>query len=220
MSDARFSKAFVTPTKCLRIIDDVLDELTCIKRVFQDQLQVWEKVHSGNKSCVVCNGCATSQEIEREEETGGEAASQGEKRDKCLTNALPRRSLELTMRLEEDALKVRESASICPVKTAQPTEFIADNEQVVTLLTLLQGEASTENSLRASEQSKILAVFTVVTVIFVRNCPDRMCICRPKDLLTKKAPLSWLTSLFAVEVKGFPSPWTMKDVGLGSCMSR
>lgn len=55
----------------------------------------------------------------------------------------------------------------------------------MTLLTLLQGEASTENSLRASEQSKLLAVFTVVTVIFVRNCPDGLCLCHPIDLLTK-----------------------------------
>lgn len=40
-------------------------------------------------------------------------------------------------------------------------------QQVVTLLQLTQGSASTENALKASEQSKILAIFTVVTVIFV-----------------------------------------------------
>lgn len=38
---------------------------------------------------------------------------------------------------------------------------------MVTLLQLTQGSASTENALKASEQSKILAIFTVVTVIFV-----------------------------------------------------
>lgn len=54
----------------------------------------------------------------------------------------------------------------------------------MTLLTLLQGEASTENAVKASEQSKILAVFTLVTVVFVRAYSD----CRhlkARGLLTK-----------------------------------
>lgn len=55
----------------------------------------------------------------------------------------------------------------------RPTASGANSlRQVVTLLTLLQGEASTENALRASEQSKILAVFTVVTVLFVSRSLD------------------------------------------------
>ncbi|KAK2597778.1 hypothetical protein N8I77_012542 [Diaporthe amygdali] len=165
MSAEMFSTAFVAPTECLRTIDDVLDELTSIKRIFQDQVQVWEKVHSGDKSCVVCRENEYSREEKREEE-----------REICVPNILPKRSLELAVRLEEDALKVRES--------------------VVTLLTLLQGEASTENALKANEQSKILAVFTVVTVIF--------------------APLSWVTSLFALEMQSFPPTWTVKDLSLGS----
>lgn len=53
----------------------------------------------------------------------------------------------------------------------------------MTLLTLLQGEASAENALKASEQSKILAVFTVVTVVFVCVYSDCRHECR--DLLTK-----------------------------------
>lgn len=153
MSDARFSKAFVAPTKCLRTIDDVLDELTCIKRVFQDQLQVWKKVHSGDKSCVVCNEFMNNQgakgdrttkddvetrgDMEKKidlkiegdetrghgEAEGGKEQNEGEPkrevrqgRDTCPSNILPERSLELTMRLEEDALKVRESASSCLVE--------------------------------------------------------------------------------------------------------
>lgn len=101
ISDEKFSTAFVTPTKCLRSIDDVLDELTSVKRVFQDQLQVWEKVHSGDTSCVVCNGLEKRHDDEQENKDGI-----------CPSNILPKRSLELTLRLEEDALKVRESASI------------------------------------------------------------------------------------------------------------
>lgn len=120
MSDARFSAAFIAPAKCLRTIDDVLDELTCIKRVFQDQLQVWEKVHTGGDSCVVCNGCAISQEVEPEEGTEGEETSQREKHNICPSNVLPKRSLELTMRLEEDALKVRGSASFFLWKRSCP----------------------------------------------------------------------------------------------------
>lgn len=151
MSDASFTEAFSAPTECLRSIDDVLDELTCIKRVFQDQVQVWEEVHSGDQSCAVCRGFSNI----------------------CASRVVPKRSLDLALRLEEDALKVRESVSICSLANPRPTIFGANSlRQVVTLLTLLQGEASTENALRASEQSKILAVFTVVTVLFVSLRPN------------------------------------------------
>lgn len=122
MSDARFSSAFIAPTKCLRTIDDVLDELTCIKRVLQDQLQVWEKVHSGDNSCLICTGYRSSHEAERKAESEGEETSEveetregEEKGHTCPANVLPKRSLELVMRLEEDALKVRESASLCSI---------------------------------------------------------------------------------------------------------
>lgn len=112
-SDKKFSKAFLDPTECLRTIDDVLDELTSIKRVFQDQLQVWEKVHNGNRSCVVCAGYEEGYKVECEEEVEGEKKVEGKKmRGTCPSNVSPKRSLELAMRLEEDALKVRESVSI------------------------------------------------------------------------------------------------------------
>lgn len=101
MSAQRFSTAFRDPTRYLRSIDDVLDELTSIKRVFQDQIQVWKKVHSGDNSCEVCRGIKYSRGDRKEE------------REICVPNVLPKRSLELALRLEEDALKVRESASIC-----------------------------------------------------------------------------------------------------------
>lgn len=150
--------------------------------MFQDQLQVWEKVHSGYKSCVVCGGCAQSRKVEREEESEGGQKRDGEKkRITCPSNVLPKRSLELTMRLEEDALKVRESVGVLYSKP-RSTEFSANSaRQVVTLLNLLQGQASTENALKASEQSKILAVFTVVTVVFVSPGHDCLCIQTPKS---------------------------------------
>lgn len=119
MSDARFSKAFVAPTKCLRTIDDVLDELTCIKRVFQDQLQVWKKVHSGDKSCLICTGCINNHGDEDEDESKDEEGG-----GICPSNILPEQSLELALRLEEDALKVRESASIYQMEV-RPTEYNA-----------------------------------------------------------------------------------------------
>ncbi|KAJ0119736.1 hypothetical protein J7T55_013939 [Diaporthe amygdali] len=123
MSAEKFSKQFVTPTKCLRSIDDVLDELTSIKRIFQDQIQVWEKVHSGDNSCAVCRGIEYSREDER-----GEEPEENPKKDReiCVPNVLPKRSLELVVRLEEDALKVRESASI---------SFVASHGRLLPALT-------------------------------------------------------------------------------------
>ncbi|KAL1850769.1 hypothetical protein Daus18300_012777 [Diaporthe australafricana] len=67
--------------------------------------------------------------------------------------------------------------------------------QVVTLLQLTQGSASTENALKASEQSKILAIFTVVTT-----------------------PLSWVAALFALKIESFHAgeTWTSGQVASGS----
>lgn len=131
-------------------------------------------MHSGNKSCEVCNGAGKS----LEDESGEEGVI-------CPSDTLPKRSLELTLRLEEDALKVRESASVFNIQP-RLTVSIADSlRQVVTLLTLLQGQASTENALKASEQSKILAVFTVITVVFVRPCLETLSLCHSVKILTK-----------------------------------
>lgn len=45
-SDQKFLKNFKTPTRCLIEIDDVVNELTMIKRVQQDQALVWQALHS------------------------------------------------------------------------------------------------------------------------------------------------------------------------------
>lgn len=65
-------------------IDDVLNEITMIRRVHEDQVQVWEDLH---------------------ERPGRDC--------KCDPDNLPhvQRLNSITQRLEEDALKVRESVS-------------------------------------------------------------------------------------------------------------
>lgn len=150
-SDDRFLDSFKTATTSLLDIDDVLNELTMIKRVYQNQAQVWEDMH---KNPILGMKC------------------------RCSPDQAPHRRYTTMTRLEEDAQKVRES--------------------VVTLLQLTQGSASTENALKASEQSKILAIFTVVTVIFT--------------------PLSWIAALFALKIQNFHADetWTSGQVAGGS----
>lgn len=63
-------------------IDDVVNELTMIQRVHEDQTQVWEALHSDKVLCFDCN---------------------------CNTDDIPRRLKSETTRLEEDAFKVRDS---------------------------------------------------------------------------------------------------------------
>ncbi|KAJ0117399.1 hypothetical protein J7T55_003813 [Diaporthe amygdali] len=150
-SDDRFLDSFRTATTSLLDIDDVLNELTMIKRVYQNQAQVWEDMHKDQTLAMECS---------------------------CRPDHAPRRLYTVMTRLEEDAQRVRES--------------------VVTLLQLTQGSASTENALKASEQSKILAIFTVVTVIFT--------------------PLSWIAALFALKIESFHAEeaWTSGQVAGGS----
>ncbi|KAI8208644.1 Heat shock protein sti1-like protein [Colletotrichum sp. SAR 10_65] len=64
----------------------------------------------------------------------------------------------------------------------------ADGWQITTLLDLRQREANIEEALSASEQSKILFIFTGATVVF--------------------APLSWATGIFEVSIDGLASPTT------------
>ncbi|RWA05435.1 hypothetical protein EKO27_g9671 [Xylaria grammica] len=64
------------------------------------------------------------------------------------------------------------------------------------LMTLLHGQAGTENAIRSSEQARYLAVFTVLAVVF--------------------SPLSFVTSLLALQVKSFtPSKWDGGQVTAG-----
>lgn len=116
VSDAGFPAIFRAAMDCLRSIEDVLDELTSIKRVFQDQLQVWEKVHTSSMPCMVCNGHRSNHDDDREERSNA-----------CASNPLPKQSLELVSSLEEQAVKVRESASILSCAKPGPNAFGADS---------------------------------------------------------------------------------------------
>ncbi|GKT42971.1 ankyrin repeat and protein kinase domain-containing protein 1 [Colletotrichum spaethianum] len=77
-------------------------------------------------------------------------------------------TLDFFKRLEEDANRVRDS--------------------ITTLLDLRQREANIEEALSASEQSKILFIFTGATVVF--------------------APISWATGIFQIDIVGLAQPTT------------
>lgn len=68
-------------------IDDVLNEITMIRRVHEDQARVWEDMHKNPTLSFAC---------------------------RCHSTNFPhiKRLYRITTRLEEDALKVRESASL------------------------------------------------------------------------------------------------------------
>ncbi|TDZ16256.1 Heat shock protein sti1-like protein [Colletotrichum orbiculare MAFF 240422] len=88
-------------------------------------------------------------------------------------------TLDFFTRLEEDANRVRDS--------------------ITTLLDLRQREANIEEALSASEQSKILFIFTGATVVF--------------------APISWATGIFEIEIEGLTMPTTAGTVILACFLS-
>ncbi|KAI1813739.1 hypothetical protein GGS20DRAFT_465075 [Poronia punctata] len=70
-------------------------------------------------------------------------------------------------------------------------------EKAKGLMELLQGQAGTENAIKASEQARYLAIFTVLSVIFT--------------------PLSFVTSLLALQIESFtPQKWSMAQVAMGT----
>lgn len=83
-SDDRFLDAFKTATTSLLDIDDALNELKMIKRVYQNQAQVWEDLHKDRTLAMDCG---------------------------CTQDQAPRRLYTMMTRLEEDAHSVRESVS-------------------------------------------------------------------------------------------------------------
>lgn len=84
-SDDRFLDAFKTATSSLLDIDDALNELKMIKRVYQNQAQVWEDMHKDRILAMESLGCG------------------------CSPDQAPRRLYTMMTRLEEDAVRVRES---------------------------------------------------------------------------------------------------------------
>ncbi|KAI0411243.1 hypothetical protein F5X98DRAFT_384194 [Xylaria grammica] len=68
------------------------------------------------------------------------------------------------------------------------------------LMTLLHGQAGTENAIRSSEQARYLAIFTVLALVF--------------------SPLSFVTSLLALQIESFtPSKWDGGQVTAGLLLS-
>ncbi|OHW99989.1 ankyrin repeat protein [Colletotrichum incanum] len=88
-------------------------------------------------------------------------------------------TLDFFKRLEEDANRVRDS--------------------ITTLLDLRQREANIEEALSASEQSKILFIFTGATVVFT--------------------PLSWATGIFEIDIVGLAKPTTAGTLLLACFLS-
>jgi hypothetical protein len=159
--ESNFAKAVEKETSYLVMIDDILDEISMIKRVAESQDQVLLQIE---------------QLKERKEQSGSTDENtpwHGFKkpfRDQC-------NDLE---RLEDDAKRVRKSVcSWRQLKIQSLGATMADSEQVTTLLELRQRQASTENvvSLREQseilfQQSKILFIFTGATVVFVSTLKE------------------------------------------------
>ncbi|KAI0379265.1 hypothetical protein F5Y04DRAFT_290476 [Hypomontagnella monticulosa] len=85
------------------------------------------------------------------------------------------------------------------------TDKIERNAEMVqkkanTLMGLLYGQAGTENALKASDQNRYLAIFTVLTAVF--------------------SPLSFIMALFALQIESFtPSKWAGWQIITGSVVS-
>lgn len=79
---------------------------------------------------------------------------------------------------------------------------------------LLHGQASTENAVKASEQSQYLAWFTIVTVIFVGLIPNQLdSLYSSSDVRLPQTPLSFVTALLALPIESFtPTTWTQTQV--------
>lgn len=93
--------------------------------------------------------------------------------------------------------------------------------QLVTLLTLQQRQVNTESLLSSETQNRILFVFTAVTLFFVKFLP----LCAPyyfAQASHKQSPLSWVSSLMALNINGFTpvnSAWSMGGAATASCKS-
>ncbi|KAI8164707.1 Heat shock protein sti1-like protein [Colletotrichum sp. SAR 10_70] len=139
----------------------VLDDLRAEIELLQEIDDIREEIN-------MIKRVLRSQERVYEEFRGSEIGEKcGDGKD-AARKAFKHPTLDFFKRLEEDANRVRDS--------------------ITTLLDLRQREANIEEALSASEQSKILFIFTGATVVF--------------------APLSWATGIFEVSIEGLASPTT------------
>ncbi|KAI1088018.1 hypothetical protein F5B19DRAFT_473158 [Rostrohypoxylon terebratum] len=169
-SDQNFSTLSQTSMECLMDINDVLTEIDIIKHVLHDQYDIWKKMH------------ATSHEDQKL--STGSTDVPGKSCKWGISSCDPPKDEHP---LHGDAGKIEASAKVVQGK-------------VNDLVSLLQGQAGTENALKASEQARYLAIFTVLTVIF--------------------SPLSFVTSLLALQVESFTSnPWARGQVATACVVS-
>lgn len=120
-------------------IDDILDELTMIKRALNNQAYVTNKV------------------LEEVEEINMQKAS-------SISSYYSHPHLEVFERLSGDARRVRKCVGyllpfVCITGILTP--------QITTLLDLRQKEATIDEARSSAQQSTVLFIFTAATVIFV-----------------------------------------------------
>ncbi|KAI1138713.1 hypothetical protein F5Y05DRAFT_412585 [Hypoxylon sp. FL0543] len=84
------------------------------------------------------------------------------------------------------------------------------------LMSLLHGQAGTENAIRSFEQARSLAIFTWLTVVFVSDPQQYRSSGVRSDIRAMETPLSFVTSLLALQIESFtPSRWAKGQVAAG-----
>ncbi|KAK4038130.1 hypothetical protein C8A01DRAFT_17749 [Parachaetomium inaequale] len=185
-----FPDAIKEETELLIRVDDILNEISMIKRIQQEQDHLCASVrasqgqHMQGPPHASTAGSSRRRNSPRWENRTSLNAQHGLAMGRGLNELRSPRSQHVLARftkLEEDATRIRNS--------------------IITLLDLRQRQATTENAISSARQSRVLFLFTVVTVIF--------------------APLSWVSSLMALDIDQFTpgkeSRWYRVDVFGASC---
>ncbi|KAK3899739.1 hypothetical protein C8A05DRAFT_36634 [Staphylotrichum tortipilum] len=179
----QFPDAIKQETELLVRVDDIVNEISMIRRVQQDQdhvcillrIAAHQMQRGQSKKGAVAAGNAAKGGAGTPRRDGRIAANARhelavERGVNDLRSPKSQHVLARLQRLEEDARRVRKS--------------------IITLLDLRQRQATTENAISSGRQSallfaqsKVLFVFTAATVIF--------------------APLSWVSSLMALNIESF-----------------
>ncbi|KAF6824378.1 heat shock protein sti1 (tetratricopeptide) [Colletotrichum plurivorum] len=154
----------------------VLDDLRAEIELLQEIDDVREEINMVKR--VLRSQERVFEEFRGADILGSEKGGVGEAGEKTR-KAFKHPTLDFFKRLEEDANRVRDS--------------------ITTLLDLRQREANIEEALSASEQSKILFIFTGATVVFT--------------------PISWATGIFEIEIEGLQSPTTAGTLVLACFLS-
>ncbi|KAK1979857.1 hypothetical protein LZ30DRAFT_595965 [Colletotrichum cereale] len=167
---ATISKMGTTKT----VLDDLRAEIELLQEIddVREEINMIKRVLRSQER--VLDGFREAAETGRRLAGGSEGPPPG-----APLKAYKHPTLDFFKRLEEDANRVRDS--------------------ITTLLDLRQREANIEEALSASEQSKILFIFTGATVVF--------------------APLSWATGIFDIDIVGLAKPTTAGTLLLACFLS-